>query len=54
VLSDLHGVARERFGFEQLRLGQAETIVSVLQGRDTLAVMATGSGKSAIYQIAAC
>jgi ATP-dependent DNA helicase RecQ len=52
VLSDVHRLARERFGFEQLRPGQAETIVSVLQGRDTLAVMATGSAKSAICQIA--
>jgi superfamily II DNA helicase RecQ len=38
MLSDVHRVARKRFGFEQLRPGQAETIVSVLQGQDTLAV----------------
>jgi ATP-dependent DNA helicase RecQ len=45
-------VAREAFGFERLRPGQAEAIEAVLSGRDTLAVMSTGSGKSAIYQIA--
>lgn len=45
-------VAREAFGFEQLRPGQLEAIESVITGRDTLAVMSTGSGKSAIYQIA--
>jgi ATP-dependent DNA helicase RecQ len=45
-------VAREAFGFEALRPGQREAIEAVLAGRDTLAVMSTGSGKSAIYQIA--
>src|SRR4051794_7369711 len=45
-------VAREAMGFESLRPGQREAIESTLAGRDTLAVMSTGSGKSAIYQIA--
>jgi ATP-dependent DNA helicase RecQ len=45
-------VAREAFGFEALRPGQREAIEAVLGGRDALAVMSTGSGKSAIYQIA--
>ncbi len=44
-------VAREVFGFSALRPGQREAIESVLAGHDTLAVMSTGSGKSAIYQI---
>ena len=44
--------AREAFGYESLRPGQAEAAEAVLSGRDTLAVMSTGSGKSAIYQIA--
>ena len=35
-----------------LRPGQLEAVTAVLDGRDTLAVMSTGSGKSAIYQIA--
>jgi ATP-dependent DNA helicase RecQ len=47
-------VARERFGFERLRPGQREAIDAVLGGRDTLVVMSTGSGKSAIYQVAGC
>jgi ATP-dependent DNA helicase RecQ len=46
-------IARERFGYERLRPGQEEAIRSVLDGHDTLAVTPTGSGKSAIYQIAA-
>jgi ATP-dependent DNA helicase RecQ len=45
-------VARERLGYARLRPGQLEGVLSVLEGRDTLAVMSTGSGKSAIYQMA--
>lgn len=46
-------LAKNVFGFKQLRAGQEEAIRAVLEGHDTLAVMPTGSGKSAIYQIAA-
>ncbi len=46
-------IAQERFGYERFRPGQEEAIRSVLDGHDTLAVTPTGSGKSAIYQIAA-
>lgn len=49
----VHQVARERFGYESFRAGQEAAIKALLDGRDTLAVMPTGSGKSAIYQIAA-
>jgi ATP-dependent DNA helicase RecQ len=45
-------VARERFGFASLRPGQGEAVEALLEGHDVLAVMPTGSGKSAIYQIA--
>jgi len=44
--------AREHFGFESLRPGQQEAITALLDGHDTLVVQPTGSGKSAIYQIA--
>ena len=44
--------ARDILGFAALRPGQGEAIESVLGGHDTLAVLSTGSGKSAIYQIA--
>src|SRR4051812_20133678 len=46
-------VARESFGWDELRPGQADAVAAVVDGRDTLAVMSTGYGKSAIYQIAA-
>ena len=49
---DLRALARERLGFEDLRPGQLEAVQSVVGGRDTLCVMSTGSGKSAIYQLA--
>lgn len=42
---------KEVFGFRQLRPGQARIIESVLAGRDTLAVLPTGSGKSMTYQL---
>jgi ATP-dependent DNA helicase RecQ len=51
--SEVLRVARETFGFDALRPGQAEAIDAVLAGRDTLAVLPTGSGKSAIYQLPA-
>jgi ATP-dependent DNA helicase RecQ len=46
-------VARERCGFESLYPVQVEAIESIIDGKDTLVVMPTGAGKSAIYQIAA-
>jgi ATP-dependent DNA helicase RecQ len=48
----LERVAQEKLGFETLRAEQAEAIRGAVAGRDTLCVMPTGSGKSAIYQIA--
>src|SRR5688500_871081 len=48
----IRNLARERLGFSDLRPGQAEAVQAVLEGRDTLCVMSTGSGKSAIYQLA--
>ncbi|HEY0279438.1 MAG TPA: DEAD/DEAH box helicase [Solirubrobacterales bacterium] len=45
-------LAKEKLGIEELRPGQLEAIEAVLAGRDTLAVMSTGYGKSAIYQLA--
>ena len=44
---------RHRFGFEKWRPGQMETMLRFMQGRDVLAVLPTGSGKSITYQIPA-
>ena len=51
--SEIERIAREQFGFERLRPGQERAVSAALSGRDVLAVMPTGSGKSAIYQLAA-
>ena len=50
---DVQAVARETFGLDELRDGQAEAMSAVVAGRDVLAVMPTGHGKSAIYQVSA-
>ncbi len=44
--------ARKNFGFDTLRPGQEEAIRALLKHQDSLVVMPTGSGKSAIYQVA--
>ena len=45
-------VARSELGLEQLRPFQREAVETITRGSDTLAVLPTGSGKSAIYQVA--
>ena len=49
----IRAVLRRVFGIDALRDGQRQVIDSVLAGRDTLAVMPTGSGKSLCYQVPA-
>ena len=48
----IRALAADRLGFEELRPGQADAVAAVLERRDTLVVMPTGSGKSAVYQLA--
>jgi ATP-dependent DNA helicase RecQ len=47
----LERTMRRVFGVEQFRPGQADVVRSILAGRDMLAVMPTGSGKSLCYQL---
>jgi ATP-dependent DNA helicase RecQ len=55
-MSDL-AAAQDRlrtiFGFAEFRPGQADIVSAILDGRDVLAVMPTGSGKSLCYQLPA-
>ncbi len=46
-------VLSQRFGHKDFQKGQWEPINAVLEGRDALVVMPTGSGKSIIYQLPA-
>ena len=48
-----HEVLRSAFGFTSFRGPQREIIDAVLEGRDALLVMPTGSGKSLTYQLPA-
>ncbi len=52
-LLDLSDLLQGRFGLPSFRKGQREIIESVLAGRDALAVMPTGGGKSLCYQLPA-
>ena len=45
-------LARERLGFARLRPGQLRAVEALADGRDVLAVLPTGGGKSAIYELA--
>ena len=49
---DPEKVARRRLGYDKLRPDQKAALDLLLDGHDTLAVMPTGGGKSAIYQVA--
>jgi ATP-dependent DNA helicase RecQ len=50
--ASIEKLARERLGFKQLRPGQLSAVSSLTAGRDVLAVLPTGAGKSAIYELA--
>ncbi|MGH3126749.1 MAG: DEAD/DEAH box helicase, partial [Gaiellaceae bacterium] len=52
-LTDLASPLRELFGFDAFRQGQEDVVRAAIAGRDTLALMPTGSGKSLTYQLAA-
>jgi ATP-dependent DNA helicase RecQ len=52
VASTIRRIAKDRFGWEKLRPGQAEAVRALVKGSDVLVVMPTGSGKSAVYQLA--
>ncbi|GAA3270345.1 RecQ family ATP-dependent DNA helicase [Dactylosporangium vinaceum] len=50
---ELRRVASESFGWERLRDEQLRAMEALMAGRDALAVLPTGAGKSAIYQVPA-
>ena len=52
-LPDPQEALRTYFGFDTLRPGQDEIVAAILEGRDTMAIMPTGGGKSLCYQLPA-
>ncbi len=52
-MRDLRPALKELFGFDDFRPGQEAVVRAALEGRDTLALMPTGAGKSLTYQLAA-
>ena len=53
VADELCRIAEETFGWTQLRPEQLAAMEPLTEGRDVLAVLPTGAGKSAIYQVPA-
>jgi ATP-dependent DNA helicase RecQ len=53
MLEKAKEVLKEYYGYENFRTGQEPVITDLLEGRDTLAVMPTGAGKSLCFQIPA-
>jgi ATP-dependent DNA helicase RecQ len=50
--NSIQRLARDRLGFDRLRPGQLEAISAAVAGSSVVAVLPTGAGKSAIYELA--
>jgi len=52
-LSSIHSIVKEYWGYDTFRPLQAEIITAVLEGKDVLALLPTGGGKSICFQVPA-
>ncbi|UQF12154.1 RecQ family ATP-dependent DNA helicase [Vagococcus lutrae] len=50
-MKDLQSALSHYFGYQDFRKGQRETIQAVMQQRNVLAILPTGTGKSLCYQL---
>lgn len=50
-MQSMQAILKQYFGFSSFRPYQEEVIEKIIAGRDSLIVMATGSGKSLCYQV---
>ncbi len=51
--ADVQQTLQSIFGFDSLRPGQDAVVSAIMEGRDALAIMPTGGGKSLCYQLPA-
>ncbi len=52
-IGELKRILKDTFGYTTFRFEQEKVIRSVIEGRDTMAIMPTGGGKSLCYQLPA-
>jgi ATP-dependent DNA helicase RecQ len=50
-MQDIKALLKQYFGYDEFRNGQQEIAEKILNGKDVLGIMPTGSGKSICYQI---
>ena len=53
VSMDAKEALKVYFGYDSYKTGQEEIIDAILTGKDVLAIMPTGAGKSICYQVPA-
>lgn len=53
MLEQAKAILQQYYGYREFRPGQEQVIESLLGGRDTLAIMPTGAGKSVCFQVPA-
>ena len=50
-MKDLQSALSHYFGYPEFRKGQRETIQAIMEQRNVLAILPTGTGKSLCYQL---